>query len=101
MFLSIYVRTRLYGDIYFENFKKFSFTEQMCVFKCSPAYHAAGKINLATQANADLLPHDKRFRHSKSKKPAIGSDGIGSIVVKWDNGSTLSVVYGEDHCRLI
>ena len=31
----------------------------------------------------------------------IGVDDIGSIMVKWDNGSTLSVVYGEDHCRLI
>ena len=31
----------------------------------------------------------------------IGVDDIGSIMVRWDNGSTLSVVYGEDHCRLI
>ena len=31
----------------------------------------------------------------------IGVDDIGSIMVNWDNGSTLSVVYGEDSCRLI
>ena len=31
----------------------------------------------------------------------IGVDDIGSIMVRWDNGSSLSVVYGEDHCRLI
>lgn len=31
----------------------------------------------------------------------IGVDDIGSIMVNWDNGSTLSVVYGEDHCKLI
>ena len=31
----------------------------------------------------------------------IGVDDIGSIMVNWDNGSTLSVVYGEDHCRRI
>ena len=31
----------------------------------------------------------------------IGVDGIGSIMVRWDNGSSLSVVYGEDHCKLI
>lgn len=31
----------------------------------------------------------------------IGVDDIGSIMVCWDNGSTLSVVYGEDHCRMI
>ena len=27
-----------------------------------------------------------------------GVDDIGSIMVKWDNGSGLSVVYGEDEC---
>ena len=31
----------------------------------------------------------------------IGVDDIGSIMVKWDNGSGLSVVYGEDRCRRI
>lgn len=31
----------------------------------------------------------------------IGVDDIGSIMVNWDNGSGLSVVYGEDSCRLI
>jgi len=29
----------------------------------------------------------------------IGVDDIGSIMVSWDNGSILSVVYGEDSCR--
>lgn len=31
----------------------------------------------------------------------IGVDDIGSIMVAWDNGSSLSVVYGEDHCRKV
>lgn len=31
----------------------------------------------------------------------IGVDDIGSIMVDWDNGSSLSVVYGEDHCRKV
>lgn len=30
-----------------------------------------------------------------------GVDDTGSIMVKWDNGSGLSVVYGEDKCRII
>lgn len=30
-----------------------------------------------------------------------GVDDIGSIMVSWDNGSSLSVVYGEDICRVI
>ena len=29
----------------------------------------------------------------------IGVDDIGCIIVSWDNGSSLSVVYGEDSCR--
>lgn len=31
----------------------------------------------------------------------MGVDDIGSIMVSWDNGSSLSVVYGEDICRVI
>jgi hypothetical protein len=30
-----------------------------------------------------------------------GVDDIGSIMVDWDNGSSLSVAYGVDHCRRI
>jgi hypothetical protein len=40
-----------------------------------------------------------------SQAPPIGTEGtvegvddIGSIMVSWDNGSGLSVVYGEDIC---
>lgn len=28
-----------------------------------------------------------------------GVDDIGSIMVSWDNGGSLSVVYGEDLCK--
>lgn len=31
----------------------------------------------------------------------FGVDDIGSIMVHWDNGNTLSVAYGEDLCRRI
>lgn len=31
----------------------------------------------------------------------FGVDDIGSIMVKWDNGSGLNVVYGEDRCHII
>ena len=31
----------------------------------------------------------------------IGVDDIGSIMVKWDNGSGLHIVYGEDECRKV
>ena len=30
-----------------------------------------------------------------------GVDDTGSIMVHWDNGSSLNVVYGEDLCRKV
>lgn len=34
-----------------------------------------------------------------TQRTVTGVDDIGSIMVSWDNGSSLSVVYGEDSCR--
>ncbi len=34
-----------------------------------------------------------------TKGTVRGVDDIGSIMVSWDNGSGLHVVYGEDICR--
>ena len=36
-----------------------------------------------------------------TKGTARGVDDIGSIMVSWDNGSSLSVAYGEDFCSRI
>ena len=36
-----------------------------------------------------------------TKGTVVGVDDIGSIMVKWDNGSSLNVVYGEDSCIVI
>ena len=36
-----------------------------------------------------------------TKGTVRGVDDIGSIMVRWDNGSSLSVAYGEDMCRRI
>lgn len=36
-----------------------------------------------------------------TKGTVIGVDDIGSIMVVWDNRSSLHVVYGEDICRKI
>ena len=36
-----------------------------------------------------------------TKGTVIGVDDIGSIMVSWDTGSSLSVAYCEDLCRRI
>ena len=36
-----------------------------------------------------------------AKGTVIGVDSIGSIMVNWDNGSTLSIVYDENFCKKI
>lgn len=36
-----------------------------------------------------------------TKGTVIGVDDIGSIMVNWDTGSSLSVIYGEDRCHII
>lgn len=36
-----------------------------------------------------------------TKGTVTGVDDIGSVMVSWDNGSSLHVVYGEDFCRNI
>lgn len=34
-----------------------------------------------------------------TKGTVLGVDDIGSIMVAWDNGSRLSIAYGQDICR--
>lgn len=36
-----------------------------------------------------------------TKGTVCGVDDTASIMVRWDNGSGLHVVYGEDICRII
>ncbi len=36
-----------------------------------------------------------------TKGTVTGVDDLGSIMVHWDNGSSLSVAYGEDICQKV
>ena len=50
----------------------------------------------------------KLVKMDNAQAPPIGTlgtvkgvDDIGSIMVAWDNGSSLSVTYGEDECSIV
>lgn len=43
--------------------------------------------------------NDKQAPPIGTKGTVVGVDDIGSIMVMWDSGSSLNVVYGEDICK--
>lgn len=48
----------------------------------------------------ELVKMDDKFAPPIGTHGTVrGVDDAGSILVKWSNGSSLSVVYGEDVCR--
>jgi hypothetical protein len=50
----------------------------------------------------ELLKMDDTQAPPKGTKGTVkGVDDIGSIMVSWDNGSSLNVIYGEDEIRRI
>lgn len=65
----------------------------------------------ALQALRERFPKGTRVELVKMDDPqsppigtrgtVIGVDAIGSIMVRWDSGSGLNVVYGEDVCRKV
>lgn len=57
-------------------------------------YPAGGKVQL-------LLMDDEQAPPKGTKGTVWGVDDTGSIMVKWDNGSNLNVVYGVDSCKII
>ena len=68
----------------------------------NPRMIAALKERYKAGARVELLQMDDiQAPPIGTQGTVIGVDDIGSIMVNWDNGSTLSVVYGEDSCRLI
>lgn len=68
----------------------------------NPRMIEAMKKRYQEGARVELLQmNDTQAPPIGTQGTVIGVDDIGSIMVVWDNGSTLSVVYGEDHCRLI
>ena len=57
-------------------------------------YPAGTRVELIQMDDAQAPPIGTRGT-------VIGVDDIGSIMVDWDNGSGLSVAYGEDRCKVV
>lgn len=57
-------------------------------------YKPGTKVELVQMDDAQAPPVGTRGT-------VFGVDALGSIMVKWDNGSTLSVIYGVDHCKVV
>ena len=65
----------------------------------------------ALQALRERFPRGTRVELVKMDDPqappigtkgtVLGVDDIGSIMVAWDSGGSLNVVYGEDICRKV
>ena len=45
--------------------------------------------------------NDEQVPPIGTRGTVTGVDDLGSIMVSWDNGGSLSVVYGEDLCKKI
>lgn len=74
----------------------------MCIFsketleKLRKDYPSGARVELICMDD----PYSKKL-HPGSKGTVRSVDGMGTIHVRWDCGSSLGVVYGEDSCRVI
>ena len=57
-------------------------------------YPAGGRVELVWMDDPPAPP-------AGTFGTVLGVDDTGSIMVRWDNGSGLNVVYGKDICRRI
>ena len=70
------------------------FPKREIVEKLRAKYKPGARVEL-------LRMNDVQAPPVGTKGTVIGVDDIGSVMVSWDNGSGLSVAYGEDACRVI
>jgi len=70
------------------------FPSRQTVERIKDNYPAGCRVELVQMNDAYAPPIG-------TKGTVIGVDDIASIMVKWDNGNSLSVAYGEDICRKI
>ena len=70
------------------------FIKREIVERLRKQYPAGTRVELIRMADEQAPPIGTRGT-------VVGVDDIGSIMVAWDSGGSLSVLYGEDLCRKI
>lgn len=70
------------------------FLSRQIVEKIKTEYPIGARVELVKMDDIQAPPIG-------TKGTVIGVDDIGSIMVAWDNGSGLNIVYGEDLCKKI
>ena len=60
------------------------------------------KENYPEGTRVELVYMSDTYAPPKGTQGTVtGVDDIGSLLVKWDNGSSLNVLYGEDMVRIV
>ena len=70
------------------------FPSKETVERMKKAYPEGARVELVTMDDIQAPP-------TGTKGTVRGVDDTGSIMVSWDNGSSLNVVYGEDVVRKV
>ena len=70
------------------------FIKREIVERLRKQYPAGTRVELIRMEDEQAPPIGTRG-------PVVGVDDMGSIMVAWDSGGSLSVLYGEDLCRKI
>ena len=69
-----------------------SFISDECLAQLRKQFPAGSRVELVKMDDPQAPPVG-------TKGTVRGVDGIGSVMVSWDNGCGLSIAYGEDICR--
>ena len=70
------------------------FIKREIVERLRKQYPAGTRVELIRMEDEQATPIGTRGT-------VVGVDDMGSIMVAWDSGGSLSVLYGEDLCRKI
>lgn len=70
------------------------FIKREIVERLRKQYPAGARVELIRMEDEQAPPIGTRGT-------VVGVDDIGSIMVAWDSGGSLNVVYGADYCRKI